>query len=295
MKGKGNGTFRSKLSESFVKGVIALVFLMIGYQTAVFMHSAAVLKIAADRDVPDTVVIYAESRVQAQKTVQSVPVRKKAEHTRVVEAVRQKIPPGRIESFRFDPNTVSVEDLCRLGFSRKQSESIDNYRKKGGRFVRKSDFARSYVVSDSVYSRLEPFIDIPLLDLNAADSAALDALPGIGGWFAARIIAHRAALGGYSCKEQLMDVWRFDRERYEGLCDLVTVDSASVVPYPLWSLPADSLRRHPYIRRYETARAIVVFRENTPKDEWSVHALADMGIISAEDAVKLSRCRIAHP
>ena len=59
MKGKGNGTFRSKLSESFVKGVIALVFLMIGYQTAVFMHSAAVLKIAADRDVPDTVVIYA--------------------------------------------------------------------------------------------------------------------------------------------------------------------------------------------------------------------------------------------
>lgn len=295
MKGKGNGTFRSKLSESFVKGVIALVFLMIGYQTAVFMHSAAVLKIAADRDVPDTVVIYAESRVQAQKKVQSVPVRKNAEHTRVVEAVRQKIPPGRIESFRFDPNTVSVEDLCRLGFSRKQSESIDNYRKKGGRFVRKSDFARSYVVSDSVYSRLEPFIDIPLLDLNAADSAALDALPGIGGWFAARIIAHRAALGGYSCKEQLMDVWRFDRERYEGLCDLVTVDSAYVVPYPLWSLPADSLKKHPYIRRYETARAIVVFRENTPKDEWSVHALADMGIISAEDAVKLSRCRIAHP
>ena len=87
------------------------------------------------------------------------------------------MPRRNVESFPFDPNTVSVEDLCRLGFSLKQAPSIDNYRRKGGRFRRKSDFAKSYVVSDSIYRRLEPYVDIPLVDLNEADSAAFDALP----------------------------------------------------------------------------------------------------------------------
>jgi DNA uptake protein ComE-like DNA-binding protein len=50
------------------------------------------------------------------------------------------------------------------------------------------------------------------VDLNLADSAAFDALPGIGGWFASKMIEHRKALGGYSYKEQLMDIYRFDQE-----------------------------------------------------------------------------------
>ena len=41
--------------------------------------------------------------------------------------------PGRTyESFAFDPNTVSVADLQRLGLSERQAESIENYRSKGG-------------------------------------------------------------------------------------------------------------------------------------------------------------------
>ena len=56
-KGKDN----SGLSRSFVTGVIALVFLMLGYQTALFIHRAAVLKIAADRDNADTVYVYMSS------------------------------------------------------------------------------------------------------------------------------------------------------------------------------------------------------------------------------------------
>ena len=74
------------------------------------------------------------------------------------------------------------------------------YRNKGGKFRRKSDFARSFVVSDSIYKRLEPYIDIPLIDLNLADSAAFDSLPGIGGWFASKMLAYRKELGGYSYK-----------------------------------------------------------------------------------------------
>ena len=323
---------KNRPSESFVLGVVALVFLIIGYQTAMFVYRAAVLKIEANRDCPDTVYVslgqpvsgVAETtlgqraKLSAEKpedagggylvkgvsaspcnekmTVSSQSaIRKDAKHSERVETVRQNLPRRRVESFTFDPNTVSLEDLYRLGFTQKQAQSIVGYREKGGRFRRKSDFAKSYVVADSVYRRLERYIDIPLLDLNLADSADFDALPGIGGWFAAKMVAHREALKGYTYKEQLMDIWKFDREKYDALQDLVTVSVENVVPYPLWSYPADSLKKHPYIRDYETARAIVLFRENSPKADWTVGNLAAVGVISREDASKLSRCAILLP
>lgn len=289
------------ISESFMIGVIALAFLLIGYQTALFIHRATVLKIAQVRDEPDTVYVYrgggdemvsdGSGRTGETYSVQ----RKNGYHAPRTEAVRQNAPRKRVESFRFDPNTVSVEDLCRLGFTMKQAQSIDNYRKKGGKFRRKGDFAKSYVVADSVFKRLEKFIDIPLVDLNLADSAAFDALPGIGGWFASKIIEHRKALGGYSYKEQLMDIYRFGQEKYDALSDLVTVSADNVTPYPLWTLPADSLRLHPYINDSETAHAIVLFRENNPAGQLTVESLVSAGIISSENAQKLIKCAIASP
>ena len=302
MKEKDNK--RSGLSESAVQGVIAIVFLLVGYQTALFIHQAAVMKIAANRDEPDTVYVYlpsadlkpvdispsiaeGNSRV---RTGESKVVRKDGSHTLRAEAVRKSLPRKKIESFRFDPNTVSIEDLCRLGFSQKQAESIDNYRKKGGRFRRKADFAKSYVVPDTIYRRLEPYIDIPLVDLNLADSAAFDALPGIGGWFAAKMVEHRKALGGYSYKEQLMDIYRFDQGKFDALSDLVTVSPEHMTPYPLWSLPADSLRKHPYIKNRETAKAIVLYRQSTPAAQWTIDALSRASILDSISSVRLSRC-----
>jgi len=292
---------KSGLSESFVIGVIAIVFLIIGYQTALFIHRAAVMKITANRDEPDTVYVRipisrdsiagrSESEISGEETEI---VRSYASHSRRAQTVRTNVPRKTVETFRFDPNTASVEDLCRLGFSPKQAQSIDNYRKKGGRFRRKEDFAKSYVVADSIFRRLEAYIDIPLVDLNVADSAAFDALPGIGGWFATKMIEHRKALGGYSYKEQLMDIYRFDQEKFDGLKDLVTVSPENAVPYPLWTLPADSLRAHPYIRNLETAKAIVLYRETTPPDRWTIEALRDAGILTVEQYNRLSPCLIA--
>ncbi|MBR4524849.1 MAG: helix-hairpin-helix domain-containing protein, partial [Bacteroidales bacterium] len=160
-------------------------------------------------------------------------------------------------------------------------------------FRRKADFAKSFVVADSVYRRLERYIDIPRLDLNRADSAALDALPGIGPWFATKILEYRDELGGYSFPEQLLDIYHFDREKYDALSDLVFCSPPA--PFALWSLPADSLRRHPYIRSAQAARSIVLFRDNTPRDGWTVAALGEAGILPPEDASRLARCLIAPP
>lgn len=288
---------RGGLQQSFLTGVIALVFLLVGYQTALVVHRAAVVKIAANRDEPDTVFVFVEPEGMAQgaytEHMDSVgrrpsrTVRRNSHHSSRAQAVRRNVPYPAPESFRFNPNTATVEDFCRLGFTVKQAEAIDAYRRKGGRFRRKSDFAKSYVVSDSIYRRLEQYIDIPLLDLNTVDSTALDDLPGIGGWYASKIIEYRKSLGGYSSKEQLMEIYRFDQQKYDALADLVTVSEPYV--YPLWTLPADSLRKHPYIRNYETAKAIVMFREHSPPDSWTVDDLRTAGIINSDLALKLSR------
>lgn len=310
---------KSKLSDSFVVGVIALVFLIVGYQTALFVYRASVMRIVSNRDDPDTVYIYqtfaeesssindsnlldnhrnevvAEPRRGNLQTTVSTVQRKPADHSSVVEAVRQSAPRRQVESFRFNPNTATQEDFRRLGFSEKQAQSIINYREKGGSYRRKEDFAKSFVVSDSIYKRLAPYIDIPLLDLNLADSAAFDALPGIGGWFARKMVEYRKALGGYSYKEQLLDIYNFTEEKYQALEDLITVSPEYVTPYPLWTLSADSLRLHPYIKDYETARSIVLYRENSSVPDLTISGLQSAGILAAETAAKLSKCEIRSP
>lgn len=205
--------------------------------------------------------------------------------------VRESYKPRKVESFRFNPNTASLEELVRLGFSEKQAQAILNYREKGGRFRRPEDFAKSYVVADSVFERLKPYIDIPKLDINRADSAAFTTLPGIGPYYAAKIVQYRARLGGFSHKEQLMEIYRFDQEKYDGLSDLVSCSKPE--PYPLWTLPEAELKLHPYIGN--SAHGIVIYREHNPLEALTVEGLLDAGVISAEQAGKLSRIRICPP
>ncbi|MBQ7273776.1 MAG: helix-hairpin-helix domain-containing protein [Bacteroidales bacterium] len=300
---------RKALSASFVTGAIALVFLIIGYEVAVFIHKAAVTRIEANRDHPDTVYVYVNSdedgaegetlsgafartglRSNAEERVSpsaSQTVRHNAKHSPVVEAVRAR--SRRVESFRFNPNTVSVEDLQRLGFSEKQALAIDNYRLKGGRFRRKEDFAKSYVVADSVYDRLEPYITIPKMDINKADSTELLDLPGIGPYFAGKIVSYRTSLRGYSTPEQLMEIYHFDREKYDGLKDLITCSDPE--PYPIWTLSEDELSKHPHISRTE-AHSIVLYREHHTPSECTFEGLRKAGTLSQEHAGKLSLCKL---
>ena len=298
---------KKTLSASFVTGAVALVFLIIGYEVAVFVHKAAVLRIEAGRDKPDTVYVYVPANLDAAEDTLSSAllrnpiranapervspatsvIRRNAKHSPAVEAVREAT--RKVESFSFNPNTVSVEDLRRLGFSEKQARAIDNYRQKGGRFRRASDFGKSYVVADSVFDRLEPFISIPKLDINKADSAAFDDLPGIGPYFAGKMVSYRASLRGYSRKEQLMEIYNFDREKYEALQDLITCSSPE--PYPLWSLPEEELSKHPHISRQE-AHGIVLFRQHHSPAECTVEGLKKAGVLSSEHADKLSMCKI---
>lgn len=295
------GKRQKTLKSSFTTGAIALVFLIIGFETALFVHKAAVTRLVADRDRPDTVYVVQRIRPKAEpaqdqeapsEETDTVYYRKPADRSPDAVRIREKASPRRVESFRFNPNTVSLEDLMRLGFSEKQAQSILNYRAKGGRFRRPADFAKSYVVADSVFDRLEPYIDIPRIDLNQADSAAFETLPGIGPYFAAKMVSYRASLGGYSHPEQLLEIYHFDREKYDALKDLVSCSPP--VPYPIWTLSERELARHPYISRDE-AHSIVLYRTHQPQDTWTLEGMHKAGILSEEHYARLSRCVLAGP
>ena len=306
------------MKSSFKTGAIALAFLVLGFELAMFVRKAAEDRIVANRDRPDTVFVFADGGVSSEEaslrsappvcdgslplTLPRVacssedtppsaerPIRR-SNHSERARAIYERAPGRRVESFRFNPNTVTMEELVRLGFTEKQAQSIINYREKGGRFRRKADFAKSYVVADSVFKRLEPFIDIPKIDINKADSAAFDALPGIGSWFAHRMVEYREQLRGYSCPEQLMEIWHFDQEKFDGLKDLITCSPSE--PYPFWTGSVEDIRNHPHIRNWQTARDIVFYRDHNPPENHTIDGLLKAGIITEEQAGRLRRCRL---
>ena len=315
--------------HSRAKSLVAFILVIVGFQLLLFGYRAAERILLAHRDRPDTVYVVdsalaarlleedregesgARSRVAtgvdagvaggsgagsgAVDSSPGVSIRKNAPHEADAERIVSRSPRRKVENFRFDPNTVTLDEFRRLGFTDKQAQSIDRYRQKGGRFRRKSDFAKSYVVSDTLYAPLEPYIDIPLLDLNRADSAAFDALPGIGGYFARQMVLHRERLGGsYSDARQLLEIYHFDQPKLDAIADLITIDTALVRPYPLWTHPIDSLRKHPAIGNYSTARSIVFFREHNPRENWTIPALESAGILTPDQARRLSLCKIAN-
>lgn len=64
----------------------------------------------------------------------------------------------------------------------------------------------------------------PLVNLNAASSAELEKLPGIGQALAARIIAHRQRYGRFRRAEHVMMVRGISDRRFRALRALITVE-----------------------------------------------------------------------
>jgi competence protein ComEA len=78
------------------------------------------------------------------------------------------------------------------------------------------------VSPDTDSSNGEPTADAPI-DLNAADAAALEALPGVGPATAAAIVKHREDNGRFITVESLLDVRGIGEAKLEAMRDLVTV------------------------------------------------------------------------
>jgi competence ComEA-like helix-hairpin-helix protein len=97
------------------------------------------------------------------------------------------------------------------------------------------------------------------VEINAADTAELKKIPGIGSAFAGRIVKYRNLLGGYHSPEQLKEVYGLE-ETWTELLPWVTIDTARIRRLPVNTLPANVLSKHPYIN-YRQAKAIEQLRK----------------------------------
>ena len=79
------------------------------------------------------------------------------EHSNIPYAATVSQQP---ETFYFDPNTADSTQLLRLGLRPWQIRNIYKYRKRGGVYQKKEDFARLYGLTVKDYRRLEPYIRI---------------------------------------------------------------------------------------------------------------------------------------
>lgn len=113
------------------------------------------------------------------------------------------------------------------------------------------------------------------IELNAADTTALQKVPGIGPYYARRIVKFRELLGGFARVEQLGEVYGIDEEKYAGLAPWFTVDARRIRRLAINRMAEDSLRRHPYIS-YAQARAVVrLRRKNGSVNGWGELSLLE--------------------
>jgi len=216
------------------------------------------------------------------------------------------------ERFAFDPNTADSTQLLRLGLQPWQVRNIYKYRACGGIYRRKEDFARLYGLTAKQYKELEPYIRISsdylpattlfpedrqqrdtlqgshklgvgeTVDLTVADTAELRRVPGIGSYYARRIVAYGERLGGYVSTSQLKEIESFP----ETALAYFIVSSSEVRKLNINQLSLNDLKRHPYINYYQ-ARAIIDYR----RQHGRIADLSDLRLLPDFPAEAIERLR----
>lgn len=196
------------------------------------------------------------------------------------EAAEEESTANKPILFYFDPNTASREDLIKLGIKESVTNTLLNYRSKGGHFYEEEDLLKIYGMNEEEFNRLAPFITlakkqeksypkweaknelasekekpsyteqvkIPFipLDINTADSAMLTTVNGIGPVYASRIVKYRKLLRGFQQKEQLLEVYGIDEEVYANISDQLILHPINN-PIKVYDASWYDLKSHPYI------------------------------------------------
>ena len=237
-----------------------------------------------------------ERMAEIQKEIDSFRLASSSRQNRneTKNVIREVIP------FPFDPNRISYDSLLNMQLSEYVCRNIVRYRDAGGVFYRPEDLEKIYGLEQDVFETLLPFIHISAeflpgfyedtlkykdrkklsqaqldtlrkdhiptwkqdisVEINSADSISLLAIPGIGPWYAGRIIRYRELLGGFIQPAQLMEVYGMDSVRFEKILPYIRIDSSLIHPMDLNSVTFRDLLSHPYINRQETY-AIMQYRD----------------------------------
>lgn len=244
----------------------------------------------------------------ADSSIRKAAVRRGVQYIYNVETVRRKLSA-------FDPNTADSTLLLSLGLQPWQVRSIYRYRAKGGIYRKPSDFARLYGLTVKQYKELLPYIHISdeykpaaevygrtdavrsgrdtlrypvklqpgqYVTLDDADTASLRKVPGIGRYYASRIVRYRNDLGGYVSVAQLSEIEGIP----EAALSYFRVTGGAVRKLNLNRLTLNELKHHPYINFYQARRIIDYRRLKGP-----LHGIDDLRLLKDFSQRDIERLR----
>ena len=206
------------------------------------------------------------------------------------DAYEEKKNPKRIfETFDFDPNSVSPENLRRLGFSKRAANNLIKFRAKGGTFRHKKEVSKIYGVDEELYEKLFPHIvfeetsdeqlvanknrpeaemsnqnrnhaDLKVsLDVNTATVEDWQKLKGIGPYFSKSIVNFREKLGGFHNLDQVGETYNLPDSTFQKIRPNLQLKILHK-QLNLNSLTAEELAQHPYLKNKQ-AKVIVNYRQ----------------------------------
>lgn len=190
----------------------------------------------------------------------------------------------------FDPNTADSMTWLSLGLSPRLAGRITRYRQAGGKFRSAEDLRRIWGLPAETADQLIPLVRIgstsnpsshlptsqpsylpaskparlpPLLiEINQADSAQWEALPGIGPTLARRVVQYREKLGGFVQIEQVGELYGLADSVFQRIKPQLLLRSGSVSIRKLAINRAThhELQAHPYIR-FALAKQLIAYRQ----------------------------------
>jgi competence ComEA-like helix-hairpin-helix protein len=187
--------------------------------------------------------------------------------------------------FAFDPNTLSLAGWQSLGISEKTATGIRKYISHGGKFRQPDDLKKIWGLSAAKLDQLLPYVKIATeekstpsftrydenkaqqksaqkaIDINLADSAQWETLPGFGAKLSARMVQFRQKLGGFHQIEQVAELYGLKDSVFQAVKTRLMITKIPLRQININLDQAVEMKNHPYLG-YRLANAIVAYRES---------------------------------
>ncbi len=191
----------------------------------------------------------------------------------------------------FDPNTVSLDELLKMGLNKRSASIWVKYTSKGGHFKKAEDILKIYGLPEDWFSQAQSYIRIQSkpqetgeaeknsyasfddkkftkkgaqactpIDVNTADTAAWQSLRGIGKVLANRIIKFRDKLGGFYQIDQVKETFGLADSVYQKIRPCLQLNAPTLKPLLINQVSFNELASHPYLG-FKAAKAIMNWKD----------------------------------
>lgn len=191
----------------------------------------------------------------------------------------------------FDPNTVSLDELLKMGLNKRSASIWIKYTSKGGHFKKAEDILKIYGLPEDWFSQAQSYIRIQSkpqetgeaeknsyasfddkkftkkgaqactpIDVNTADTAAWQSLRGIGKVLANRIIKFRDKLGGFYQIDQVKETFGLADSVYQKIRPCLQLTAPTLKPLLINQVSFNELASHPYLG-FKAAKAIMNWKD----------------------------------